>query len=237
MSPKLNLEVIATSPDDAAAAQAGGADRIELVVALDRGGLSPPISLVEAVLSRVEIPVRVMVRGTVAHEVADDAVLERLVGFAHELGSCPIDGLVVGVISNGHVDRPKLSIILDAAGGKPATFHRAFEALSDPMQGIEDLRRVQAVDGILTSGGSGSWTQRASLLAALARAGAPRIAIVVGGGVTLETLDDVARVPGIRYVHAGRAAREPAADDAPVSARRVEAIVARLDALARENVE
>ena len=47
------LEVIATSVDDALAAEQGGAARVELVRSLDRGGLTPPLALVDAVLAHV----------------------------------------------------------------------------------------------------------------------------------------------------------------------------------------
>src|SRR6188474_594629 len=68
----MRLEVIATSLEDAVEAEAGGADRIELVRDLAAGGMTPPLDLVDAVLSRVRIPVRVMVRHTVAHVVSHD---------------------------------------------------------------------------------------------------------------------------------------------------------------------
>jgi hypothetical protein len=62
--PRLALEVIATSVADAVAAEQGGADRLELVVDLSRGGMTPPAALVDEILGRVRIPIRVMVRET-----------------------------------------------------------------------------------------------------------------------------------------------------------------------------
>jgi copper homeostasis protein CutC len=56
------LEVIVTTVDEAIEAEAGGADRLELVRALDVGGLTPEISIARGVLAAVRIPVRVMVR-------------------------------------------------------------------------------------------------------------------------------------------------------------------------------
>lgn len=60
------LEVIACSLEDALAAEAGGAQRLELCSRLDLDGLTPPRSMVEAVVKAVSIPVRVMIRGNVA---------------------------------------------------------------------------------------------------------------------------------------------------------------------------
>ena len=69
--PPIALEVICTSVADARAAEDGGASRLELVASLNRGGMTPPLELVEAVLAEVKVPVRVMVRATESHEIGD----------------------------------------------------------------------------------------------------------------------------------------------------------------------
>src|SRR5262245_44731088 len=56
------LEVIVQSLDDARAALAGGADRLEVVRAIEDGGLTPPIELVHEIAAHVGLPLRVMVR-------------------------------------------------------------------------------------------------------------------------------------------------------------------------------
>lgn len=56
------LEVIAVNAADARAAEAGGADRIELVCAMSEGGLTPSFGIIEQVVSSVSIPVYVMIR-------------------------------------------------------------------------------------------------------------------------------------------------------------------------------
>ncbi|MBZ5592386.1 MAG: hypothetical protein LAP39_09125 [Acidobacteriia bacterium] len=56
------LEVIACSVADAVAAERGGAGRLEIVRALEAGGLTPLLSLVKEIVAAVSIPVRVMLR-------------------------------------------------------------------------------------------------------------------------------------------------------------------------------
>ena len=66
------IEVIAQSVADAVAAEAGGADRLELVRDLDQDGLTPPPELVRAVCGAVRIPVSVMIRPRNAFTLAAD---------------------------------------------------------------------------------------------------------------------------------------------------------------------
>jgi copper homeostasis protein len=82
---RLTLEVIATGVADAVAAEQGGADRIELVADLARGGMTPPLAVVESVLDRVGIPVRVMLRETERHDIVEPGVRDRLVWVAGQV--------------------------------------------------------------------------------------------------------------------------------------------------------
>jgi copper homeostasis protein len=221
----LALEVIATSLADAVAAEQGGASRIELVAALDRGGLTPPVDLVDAVLARVRIPVRVMVRETEPHEVPDPVVRARLVEAARAIGQRDV-GLVFGALTGGGIDEPLLGAIAEA-GRRPITFHRAFESVTDPVGALRTLRRY-TVDRVLCDGGPGDWTARAARLADWTRQAAPAVQMLAGGGITEEALVALSAEPALREVHVGRLVRDPATAEGGVSARRVAALVARL---------
>jgi len=223
----LALEVIATSLDDAMAAEQGGAARIELVAALDRGGLTPPTALVERVLLAVRIPVRVMVRDDEPHEVPDAHARRRLVEQATALGQHPVDGLVFGAVAAGRIDEALLDEVSGAAT-RPVTFHRAFEALADPLAGLDVLARHPAVDRVLCDGGSGSWAERAARLGQWSRRAGPGLLMMAGGGITAEALAPLSDVSELQEVHVGSLVREPATAAGVVSAARVASLVARL---------
>lgn len=223
------LEVIVASVADARAAEAGGADRLELVSRLDLDGLTPPLALVRAVLEAVRLPVRVMLRDAPTLTVADAAALSRLCATAHALATLPIDGLVLGFVRDGEVESEPLAAILAAAPGIPATFHRAFEMAADPVAALATLKRFPQIDRILTSGDGGLWPERAAALARLAALAAPEITILVGGGLDEAALRPLRRHTALTEFHIGRAARLPARTDGAVSAERVRTIRALLD--------
>ena len=103
------LEVIACTVDDAVAAERGGADRIELVRALGRGGLTPDMALTAAVVDAVRIPVRVMIREDEPFVVSDPEVSQALCDVAGWMSGLAIDGLVLGFLdANGSVDEALL---------------------------------------------------------------------------------------------------------------------------------
>lgn len=225
--PSVALEVICTSVADARAAEDGGAARLELVASLDRGGMTPPLALVDAVLAAVRVPVRVMVRATEAHAIAEPTLRARLVEAAREIGARAADGIVFGAVKDGAVDEALLDAIAGAAG-RPVTFHRAFEEVRSGDEAIDVLAAHPAVDLVLCDGGPGPWQARAARIAAWTARARGRLRVMPGGGVTSDAIDVLASQPGIVDVHVGRLVREPATVEGAVSSARVATLVTRL---------
>jgi len=222
------LEVIATSVDDALAAEDGGAGRLEIVYDLDRGGLTPPIQLVEAILARVHIPIRVMVREEEPFIPTAPDVIDTMAARVRDLATLPIGGIVVGVLDQAHhVDIPALRRVLAPAAAVPVTFHRAFEDVADQGGAIDTLAQESAVDTVLTSAGSGPWRERLERLREIARRAGSGFRVLAAVGVDRAVIDAIE--PAWPFdIHVGRAARDPESNDAPVSARRVRHLASQL---------
>ncbi|MGW0579566.1 copper homeostasis protein CutC, partial [Streptomyces sp. NPDC002920] len=82
MSKRAVLEVIALDVEDAVAAQAGGADRLELVTDMAADGLTPSARTFAGISAAVDISLRVMLRLTDGFAAGD---LDGLVRAAREL--------------------------------------------------------------------------------------------------------------------------------------------------------
>lgn len=204
----MTLEIIAGSVEDAIAAERGGATRIELCVALDQDGLTPPLPLVREVVAAVRIPVRVMLRRRNDFLIQDEADLQWHCETARAIAQIGAAGLVLGFIADQRVNEMALERIIAAAPRMMITFHRAFDALADQHAAIARLKRFPQVDCILTAGGAGEWRQRAERLMQLQQLAAPEMKILIGGGVDANAIAWLCERTTLRAFHAGRAARE-----------------------------
>jgi copper homeostasis protein len=217
------VEVIVCSVRDAIEAERGGARRLELVRDLHRGGLTPTIENVEAVLSAVMIPVRVMIREADGYDAGDPRQIDRLAGVARRFASLGVQGLVCGFTRDRRIDIAAMDAVVAATGSARLTFHHAFDDLPDPAGALRDLERWPSLDRVLTSGGFGDWRRKAERMrkwAGLTR----RIGILAGGGIDLAALRILAAA-GHREAHVGRAAREPATVEGAVTSSRVAELV------------
>jgi len=216
------LEVIVMTEGEARIAEAGGADRLELVRDLDSGGLTPEIEMVRAVTAAVSIPVRVMLRENGSMAVANAAEFKALQTKALQMRELPVDGFVMGWITTaGAVDMASLATVLTCTGKHNVTFHRAFEHLADPFEGLRVLKQFSQIDKILTNGGAGSWVDRKLRLRAWSKAAAPEIGILVGGGLSEDEIADLMGDSNFPEVHVGRAARIPQENDGTLDAAKI----------------
>lgn len=219
------LEVIACSVADALEAERGGAGRLEIVRALDCGGLTPDLALVAEIRTRTRLPLRVIIRERDDYEAGGRAAVAHLQALVRQMAALPIDGLVFGFLRAGAIDDDAMDAVAQAAGGLPITFHHAFDDLPDGDAALRALARWPQIDRVLTAGGPGAWTMRAGRLAAYAASVPDGVGILVGGGVDEEALRLLACTPQIHEVHVGRAARVPQDAAGVVDHRRVAALI------------
>ena len=140
MSKRAVLEVIALGVEDAVAAQAGGADRLELVTDMAADGLSPSAATVAGIRRAVDISLRVMIRLADGFAAGD---VERLVRVAGELREAGAEEFVLGFLdAGGFVDLAAVERVVGVLDGCPWTFHRAIDRAAD-----RDALRKQ-LDGV-----------------------------------------------------------------------------------------
>lgn len=197
----LLFELCAESVEAACAAQAGGADRIELCSELDRGGLTPGAGLMAASIAAISIPVYVLIRprpGDFVFSEAEFELMQRQIEAAKAAGA---SGVAVGVLlPDGRVDVERTRALIELARPMKATFHRAFDETPDLCEALESVIATGA-DSLLTSGGADEVLRGADSIGSLLRMARGRIHILAGGGLRLATLTEVVRRSGNFSLH------------------------------------
>lgn len=224
------LEIIVCSVADAVAAEAGGADRLEVISHYEVGGLTPPLGLVKEIAARLKLPLRVMVRESEPFEVYDEQEIERLCDAARSFAELGVDGLVLGFLQLGGkaINHNLVARVLAAAPNVQATFHRAIEELPDHQSAIIELKRHPQIDRILTSGGGGNWPDKVERFAVWQRLAQPELEILVGGGTDAEVIR-LLKPAGIREFHVGKAVRKGQSIDGVVLTDKVRELKALVE--------
>ncbi|MEU9165258.1 copper homeostasis protein CutC [Streptomyces sp. NPDC048424] len=222
MSNRALLEVIALDAEDAIAAQAGGADRLELVTDMAADGLTPARETFAAIRAAVDIPLRVMLRKTDGFAAGD---VSDLVRAARELRAEGAQEFVLGFLNpDGTPDLAAVEAVVAELDGCRWTFHRAIDRAADRDQLRKALADLPGLDTYLTAGSAAGVDEGLPVLVAeAARRGEPGYGarMLVGGGLTLAHLP-VLRSAGVDAFHIGGAAR-PSGWGRPVSAEAVAA--------------
>lgn len=195
------FELCAENLESAKAAEAGGADRIELCSELAFGGVTPSLELTTAVIRALSIPVHILIRprgGDFAYSTEELAVMQRQVEQAKQSGAA---GVVLGVLfPDCRVEVERSRALVELAHPMKVTFHRAFDTTPDLSEALEAVIETGA-DCLLTSGGKPDVLAGAEAIRRLRTQAGERLSVMAGGGLRLANLVEVVRQTGVSFLH------------------------------------
>ena len=128
------FEVCANSVESCIAAQAGGANRVELCAGIPEGGTTPSygdIVIAREVLQNTRLHVIIRPRsGDFLYSPIEQRIMLKDIDNARRLGA---DGIVLGCLTaDGEVDIPLMKQFMEAVQDISVTFHRAFDVCRNP---------------------------------------------------------------------------------------------------------
>lgn len=196
------FEVCANSVESCLAAQAGGANRVELCAGIPEGGTTPSygdIAIAREVLNNTLLHVIIRPRGgDFLYSPIEQRIMLKDISNARRLGA---DGVVLGCLTaNGDIDLPLMQQLMEASQGMSVTFHRAFDVCRNPKRALEQLIDL-GCDRILTSGQQPTAEQGISLLKELQQQADGRIILLAGCGVNENNIARIAAETDIREYH------------------------------------
>lgn len=222
------FEICANSVESCLAAQAAGADRVELCAGIPEGGTTPSygeIKIARKLLTSTKLHVIIRPRG--GDFLYTPLELERMqedILMCRELG---VDGIVIGCLTEeGEVDREANRQLIALAKSeststfghslKPmtVTFHRAFDRTANPMKALENIITL-GCDRILTSGQQPKAIDGINLLAQLEKRvreieansslqkdfPVERLQLLAGSGVNEDNIRQIYEATGIHEYH------------------------------------
>lgn len=195
------IEACVESVEGAVAAEAGGAERVELCSALLEGGLTPSAGTIALTREQIEIGLHVLVRprgGDFLYTEVEHETMLRDIDTAKGLRA---DGVVIGVLdADGNVDRARTEALVGRARPMSVTFHRAFDMTREPLAALEELIEL-GVDRVLTSGQEESAMAGLDMLRDLVKRAGERIVVMPAGNIHEHNIDKVARETGAKELH------------------------------------
>lgn len=186
-----------------------GIDRLELCANFPEGGETPSAGMLRFLKSEIDIPIFVMIRprgGDFVYSQKELIVMKQDIRLLTEFGA---DGFVFGVLDEkGKVNEAACEMLLRAAGNKPCTFHRAFDASADLDDSLKKIIHL-GFQRILTSGGKNSLTEGLPVILELLEKAKGQIIIMPGGGTKAEHVPILKQSGYLKEVHSSCKVAKP----------------------------
>jgi copper homeostasis protein len=198
---KRKLEIACFKTESAIYAINAGADRIEFCKDYSAGGLTPDIEDFIKLKNLSPIPIFVMIRprpGNFIYSHEELLIMQMSIQAFCKAGA---DGFVFGVLTpNNSFDTDANKSLLKYCGGKPCTFHKAFDRINKPEIAIGRIAAA-GFKYVLSSGNELTALQGATFLNNMKKIAGKKISFIAGGGVRSDNISQLIQIFNTEYYH------------------------------------
>lgn len=175
--------------DQAIVAQKLGADRIEFCANLAEGGTTPDFETIKAVLQKVQIPIRVMIRPRAGNFLYSEEELQIMENQIESFKSIGVEGVVFGVLNQDNtLNIEAINRLIDVASPLKIVVHKAIDLTPNILESLEDLKALNKNITILTSGGAENAEKGKKVLKQMLKIASNKIDILPAGRITADNV-------------------------------------------------
>jgi copper homeostasis protein len=195
------IEIACFNLESALLAQKAGADRVELCANISVGGTTPSIEIIQQARKNLTIDLYVMIRPRGENFVYSEAELEQMKSEIETIKKLNVNGFVFGILNEDKtINLEKNKALVELAKPFPCSFHRAFDAVSNFEQALEDVISC-GFSTLLTSGTFSNVTEGKEVLKKLVEQAKNRIEIMPGGGLRSTNISELNQIVNANWYH------------------------------------
>ena len=195
------LEIACFNLESALIAQQNGADRVELCDEITLGGTTPKFEIIQQAKAQITIDLFIMIRPRGGDFVYSDQEFQQMKQDIQAIKKLNVDGFVFGILNlDNTINIAQNSELVQLANPIPCSFHRAFDAVSNPIQALEEIIDC-GFQTILTSGNAPDVNKGMHQLELLVKKANNRITIMPGGGLRSSNLKEIQQKTKAIYFH------------------------------------
>ena len=195
------IEIACFNFESALLAQKAGADRVELCANISVGGTTPSIEIIQQARKNLTIDFYVMIRPRGGNFVYSELELDQMKSEIETIKKLDVNGFVFGILNEDKtINIEQNKALVELAKPFPCTFHRAFDAVSNYEQALEDVIDC-GFSTLLTSGTFSNVMEGKEVLKKLVEQAKNRIEIMPGGGLRSTNISELNQIVNANWYH------------------------------------
>jgi len=195
------FEIACFNLESAILAQKAGVDRVELCATISVGGTTPIIEMIQQAREHLTIDLYIMIRPRGGNFVYSEAEFQQMKSEIETIKKLGVNGFVFGILNEDDtINIEQNKTLVAEAYPFPCTFHRAFDAVSNYEQALEDVISC-GFSTILTSGTFPNVMEGKEVLKKLVIHAKNRIEIMPGGGLRSTNISELNKIVGANWYH------------------------------------
>ena len=196
-----HIEIACFNLESALLAQKAGADRVELCANISVGGTTPSIEIIQQARKNLTIDIYVMIRPRGGNFVYSEPEFQQMKSEIETIKKLNVNGFVFGILNEDNtINIEQNNALIELTKPFPCTFHRAFDAVSNYEQALEDVISC-GFSTLLTSGTFSNVTEGKEVLKKLVVQAKNRIKIMPGGGLRSTNISELNQIVNAKWYH------------------------------------